>query len=185
MSSVGRITVEEVNRLSEDEFVARFGTLYEHSPWVAEGAWRARPFEGLEGLHEAFLRAVREASEERRIGLIRAHPDLAGKAALAGELTRESAGEQSSAGLDLLSPEEFEAFTRTNRAYREKFGIPMVVCVREHTKESILANAQERLAHTRSEEIKTALGEIGKISYLRLRDQVSPTPNEHPEGAQP
>lgn len=185
MKNLKSITVEEVNRLSEDEFMARFGTLYEHSPWVAEGTWRARPFGGLEELHEAFLDAVREASEERRLALIRAHPDLAGKAALAGELTRESAGEQSSAGLDRLSPEEFEAFTRTNRAYREKFGIPMVVCVREHTKESILANAEERLAHPRSEEIKTALGEIGKISYLRLRDQISPAPNDHPEGAQP
>jgi OHCU decarboxylase len=104
--------------------------------------------------------------------LIRAHPDLAGKAAIAGELTAESAGEQASAGLDRLSPEEYEAFTAMNREYREKFGMPMIVCVREHDKDSILRTARERLANTPEEEKETALVEISKIAALRLADLV-------------
>ena len=106
--------------------------------------------------------------------LIRAHPDLAGKAAVAGELTRESEGEQASAGLDRLSPEEYEAFTRMNREYREKFGFPMIVAVREHqNKESILRNAEQRLGNSVERETETALGEIHKIARLRLEDVIT------------
>lgn len=164
--------MNEVNRLSAHEFVERFGTLFEHSPWVAEGAWRARPFADLAELHGAFLDAVRNASDERRVALIRAHPDLAGKAALAGELTPESASEQLSAGLDRLSPEEYERFHRLNAAYRKRFDLPFVVCVRDHSKESIFAAAETRLEHTLPEEIEAALAEISRITYLRLRDIV-------------
>lgn len=175
-----KLTIEEVNRLGKDEFVAKFGTLFEHSPWVAEGAWRGRPFEELAGLHGAFVGAMRGASSERQLNLIRVHPDLAGKAAIAGELTAESAREQSSAGLDRLSPQEYEDFKRMNREYREKFGFPMIVCVREHTKETILAQAGERLEHSRDEEIEVALEEISKITHLRLEDLVEPS---HARGA--
>jgi OHCU decarboxylase len=174
-----QISVDEVNLLDEDEFVARFGSLYEHSPWVAERAWRDRPFGDLSGLHGAFLRAVHDAPPERQLALIRAHPDLAGRAALVGELTRESAREQTSAGLDSLTPEEYEHFQQMNLEYRERFGFPMIVAVREHAgKETILADAAARLKHSRSEEIQTALAEIAKIAYLRLRDQVEPNPGE-------
>ncbi|HEX2729811.1 MAG TPA: 2-oxo-4-hydroxy-4-carboxy-5-ureidoimidazoline decarboxylase, partial [Rubrobacteraceae bacterium] len=120
-----KLRLEEINDFSEREFVARFGSLYEHSPWVAEGAYRERPFTGLSDLHDAFVRAVREAPQGRKLALIRAHPDLAGKAAMRGKLTQESTSEQSSAGLDRLSAEEYEEFTRMNREYRKKFGIPM------------------------------------------------------------
>ena len=164
--------MNEVNHLSADEFVERFGTLFEHSPWVAEGAWGGRPFAGLSELHGVFVKTVRDAPAERRVALIRAHPDLAGKAALAGELTPESASEQSSAGLDRLSPEEYERFHRLNASYREKFGLPFVVCVRDHTKDSIFAAAEARLEHTLPEEIEAALAEIFRITYLRLRDIV-------------
>lgn len=167
-----RITIERVNELDLEGFVEEFGSLYEHSPWVAEGAWYERPFDDLPGLHAAFLKAVRGAPAERRLALIRAHPDLAGKAAVAGELTPESTREQASAGLDRLSPEEFEAFTQTNRAYREKFGFPMIVAVRGHTRETILAAAEARLGNSRPEEIEVALAEIAKIGYLRLQDLV-------------
>ena len=168
-----RMSIDEVNDLSEEEFVARFGSLYEHSPWVAREAWNAHPFAGLDDLRAAMAEAVRAAPEGRKIGLIRAHPDLAGKAAVAGELTRESEGEQASAGLDRLSPEEYEAFTRMNREYREKFGFPMIVAVREHSnKESILRNAEERLGHSGEREIETALDEINKIARLRLEDLI-------------
>lgn len=169
-----KTTIEEVNELGHEEFVSRFGALYEHSPWVAEGAWRERPFGDFAELHEAFVRTMYAAPPERQIALIRAHPDLAGKAAVAGELTAESEREQASAGLDRLTPEEYEDFQRLNSAYRDKFGFPFIVCVREHSKETILASAAARLGHSRPEEVETALGEIAKIARLRLRDLVEP-----------
>ena len=180
-----RVTIDEVNDLDQREFVGRFANLYESSPWVAERAWRERPFGGLSDLHEAFVGAMYEAPEERRMALIRAHPDLAGKAAVAGELTPESTSEQASAGLDRLTQEEYEAFTRMNADYTERFGFPMIVCVREHTKmpstadetptitkETILQNARDRLKNSREEEIEVALGEIAKIARFRLEDLV-------------
>lgn len=169
-----KMTIDQVNGLDAEGFVHRFGALYEHSPWVARTAWRERPFADLDELHRAFLKAVHDAPPEQRLALIRAHPDLAGKAAVAGELTPESAREQASAGLDRLSPGEFEEFTQTNRAYREKFDFPMIVAVREHTKETILAEARARLEHSRAGEMEVALAEIGKIAYLRLQDLVEP-----------
>ena len=182
---VHKATIDEVNDLDQREFVGRFANLYESSPWVAERAWRERPFGGLSDLHEAFVGAMYEAPEERRMALIRAHPDLAGKAAVAGELTPESSSEQASAGLDSLTPEEYEAFTRMNADYRERFGFPMIVCVREHTKmpstadetptitkETILQNARDRLKNSREEEIGVALGEIAKIARFRLEDLI-------------
>ena len=170
------MSLEEVNRLGREEFVSRFGPVFEGSPWVAERAWEARPFGDLSGLHGAMVEAVSEAPEERQMSLIRAHPDLAGKAAIAGELTPESTREQASAGLDRLTPEEYEAFTSLNAGYREKFGFPMIVCVREHTKESILSQAEARMEHSRDEEVEVALEEIAKIARLRLDDLVGAGP---------
>ena len=175
-----KLTVEEASELGKGEFVRRFGSLYEGSPWVAEGAWRGRPFGDLSGMHAAFVRTVRDAPPERQLGLIRAHPDLAGKAAVAGELTPESAREQASAGLDRLSLEEYEAFTRLNEAYKQKFGFPMIFAVRENTKETILSGAEARLENSRPEEIETALEEISKIGLFRLRELIRPEPHEEP-----
>ena len=152
--------------------MARFGSVYEHSPWVAEAAWRERPFRSLLELQGAMERAVSAASDERKMDLILAHPDLARKAAVAGELTVESEREQASAGLDQLSPEEYEAFNGMNHLYQERFGMPLIFCVREHTRESILKGAEERLSNSREEEIETALAEISKIARLRLEDLV-------------
>jgi len=170
------IPLDEVNRLSEGEFVRRFGGVLEGSPHFAGRVWRERPFGSFDELHGAFVRAVREAPESERLALVRAHPDLAGKAAVAGELTPESAGEQASAGLDRLTPDEYEEFGRINREYRERFGFPLVVCVREHTKASILSSAGERLGRTRDEELETAVGEVLKIARLRLEDVVEDRP---------
>ncbi len=172
------MTLEEVNRLGRNEFVSRFGSVFESSPWAAEEAWRERPFGSRSELHEAFVRAVHRALRQKRMDLIRAHPDLAGKAAVAGDLTPESRGEQASAGLDRLTPEEYETFTEMNASYRERFGFPMIVCVREHTKESILQNAASRLGNSREEEVEVALGEIAKIARLRLQDLVEAGPGE-------
>lgn len=165
---VEKITLNEVNDLQREEFVERFGSLYEHSPWVAEGASEERPFDDLSEMHGAFGRALREASSERQFSVIKAHPDLAGKAATAGDLTPESTQEQASVGLDRLTPEEYETFTELNEAYKEKFGIPMIFAVREHNKNSILENARKRLQNTREEEVDRALEEINKIARYRL-----------------
>lgn len=167
------MVLQAINDLDQQQFVQQLGFVFEHSPWIAAEAWHARPFAGVAELHAAMCAVMYAAPPDRQLALIRAHPDLAGKAAVAGELTRESRMEQSSAGLDRLSPEEFAAFTRMNAAYREKFGFPFIVCVREHTKDSILANFAGRLAHSRDEEIATALGEIAKIARLRLQDAIA------------
>ena len=153
-----------------EAFVARYGGLFEHSPWVAEAAYERGPFATREELLSALTDAMRAAPLERRVALIRAHPDLAGKAAIEGRVTADSAREQGSAGLDRLTADEHEVFTRANTAYRERFGFPFVICVREHDKESILATARARLENDTGTEVEVALGEIAKIARLRLED---------------
>src|ERR1041384_4346029 len=149
--------MKSINELDRAAFVQRYGPLFEHSPWVAEDAWSDRPFADRDELFAALRAAMYAAPEAQQLALIRAHPDLAGKAAIEGTLTHSSTREQASAGLDRLTPDEYEQFTRTNTAYRERFGFPFVVCVREHTKESILRVAAERLAHSKDEEVRVAL----------------------------
>jgi len=161
------VTLAELNAASRDAFVDAVGWVFEHSPWVAERAWQPGGFEGLDALDAALRAAMYAASDDAKLALIRAHPDLGEKV---GVLTEHSRREQSGLGLDRLAPDEYERFMATNAAYREKFGIPFVVCVREHTKESILENADARLANPREREIDTALGEIAKIARLRLED---------------
>jgi OHCU decarboxylase len=168
------ITLAAVNALGHEDFVAVLGPLFEHSPWIAAATWPARPFASLDELHQALCATMYAAPVERQVALIKAHPDLAGKAAIAGELTAASTREQSSAGLGQLSPEEFATFTRLNGAYRDTFGFPFVICAREHTKASILEQFARRLEHSRDQEISAALGEIAKIARLRLLDAVKP-----------
>jgi urate oxidase / 2-oxo-4-hydroxy-4-carboxy-5-ureidoimidazoline decarboxylase len=151
-------------------FVGRYGAVFESSPWVAEAAWEEGPFETVSDLHRAMVRAVERAPAERQLELIRAHPELAGSELRLGTLTPASAAEQSAAGLDRLSPDQAARLERATAAYRERFGFPFVVCVREHTPESIIANAEERLSASPDDEIRTALGEIAKIAALRLED---------------
>jgi OHCU decarboxylase len=126
-------------------------------------------------LEAALEAAMREAPRERQLALIRAHPELAGREAQERVLTAESAHEQASAGLDALSADELEALGRLNRDYRERFGFPLIVCVREHTKESIIAWGATRLKHSPEQEIEIALGEIRKIARLRLADLLAGT----------
>lgn len=165
-------TLAKINQLGRNEFVATLGPLFEGSPWIADATWPARPFGSIDQLHQALCATMHAAPTERQIALIQAHPDLAGKAAIAGELTAESAREQSSAGLGRLTPEQFATFTRLNGAYREQFGFPFVICAREHSASSILEHFATRLEHPRDQEIATALGEIAKIARLRLLDAV-------------
>jgi len=150
----------------EEAFVARYGAIFESSPWVARAAWARGPFDGVEDLHAAMVAAVDAAPRERRLELIRAHPELAGREAL----SPASASEQASAGLSALSPDEAQRWRALNSDYRERFGFPLVVCVREHTKASILAWGEQRLDNEPEQEIEIALAEIAKIGRLRLED---------------
>lgn len=151
------------------DFIARYADIYEHSPWVAE---RVAPLvtEGDDTEQLAMLMAdcVDNASTEQQLELIRAHPDLAGRAQVAGELTAESTVEQASAGLDQCSPEEFERFQRLNEAYRDKFGFPFVMAVRGSNRSQILDAFAARLENDYDLEFETALAEIHKIARLRL-----------------
>lgn len=167
------LTLAEVNALSGPEFVTHFGGVLEFSPQYAEWAAAQRPFPTVEDVATAFSTAVQADDPEAQRRLIRAHPDLAGKAALAGELTAESTHEQASAGLDRLTPEEYAEFHRLNAAYHAKFDFPYVVCVRENTRDSIFEGARRRLAHTPDEEQRAALHEIGRIARLRVLDLIA------------
>lgn len=167
-----RWSLTEVNSQTAQEFELYFGGVLEHSPAYASQVQAQRPFASLAALADAFAQAAKGRTPAEQLALIRAHPDLAGKAALAGELTTESASEQASAGLDRLSPEEFAEFHRLNAAYHAKFEMPYVACVRANTKETLLAGAAERLAHTTDQEIARALAEIGQIARFRVLDLV-------------
>lgn len=157
------------------DFVARYGGIYEHSPWVAE---QVEPLladtDDIEVIARLMADCVDNASMERQLELIRAHPDLAGKAQIVGELTAHSGSEQTSAGLDQCSAEEYEKFQRLNRKYRDKFGFPFIMAVRDSSRAEILAAFEARLGNEPSTEFETALSEIHKIAALRLRAMGAP-----------
>lgn len=152
--------------------MAALGSIFEGPPWIVTRAWHARPFASRAHLHRELCAVMYAAPVEQQVALIQAHPDLVGRAALAGTLTAASTREQSSAGLDRLSPDEIATFTRLNAEYRARFGFPFVICARENKKDSILAGFAARLGNTRDQEIGTALGEIAKIGELRLWDTI-------------
>jgi 2-oxo-4-hydroxy-4-carboxy-5-ureidoimidazoline decarboxylase len=161
-------TLDALNALDRDAFVALLGNVYEHRTNAAEAAFAARPFATLGAVFAAFRQSAREGSEAERMALVRSHPDLAERAARAGTLTPDSAGEQRAAGLDRMGKADYATFHRLNDAYRGKFGFPFIICVRRHTKDSILANFERRLAHAPDEELGAALDEIDRIAALRL-----------------
>lgn len=164
-----------LNGLDRDEFTRELGFVFEGPPWIVERAWDDRPFASVEQLHAALVRVMEAAPAEQQVALIRAHPDLVGRAALAGTLTPESTGEQAAAGLNNLSAEDIAAFNDLNARYHARFGFPFVICARENKKASILAGFAERLTHSRDEEIAAALREVAKIARLRLLDRLAPT----------
>jgi len=165
--------LSDLNVCSKDDFVAALANVFEYSPWIAEQAATLRPFAGVNELFAAMRSVVDGAPEESRIALIRAHPDLANKTQRAAGLTAESNAEQNSAGLDRLSDAEFTAFERVNNAYRAKFGFPYVVCVRRHTRDSILRDFERRLPNDAKSEVQTSIGEICRIAALRLDQLVA------------
>ncbi len=156
--------------MTESEFVARYGGIYEHSAWVAEeAASDAIACQDPERIAAIMADCVDNASVERQLALIRAHPDLAGKAQISGELTADSTTEQSKAGLDQCSPQEYSQFQSLNDRYHEKFGFPFVMAVRASSRAEILATFSARLENDMANEFETALQEIHKIAALRLR----------------
>jgi 2-oxo-4-hydroxy-4-carboxy-5-ureidoimidazoline decarboxylase len=165
--------LDELNGCSQSDFVAALANIFEHSPWVAEQAFAARPFAGVNALFAAMKSAVERAPQELRLRLINSHPDLANKTQRAAGLTAESTSEQNSVGLDRLSDAEFEAFERVNNAYRSKFGFPYIVCVRRHTRDSILADFEQRLPNDAATETSTSVAEICRIAALRLDQLVA------------
>jgi 2-oxo-4-hydroxy-4-carboxy-5-ureidoimidazoline decarboxylase len=165
--------IADLNGCSQTDFVAALANIFEHSPWIAEQAAAARPFAGVRQLFEAMTAVVDRALPEARLALIKAHPDLANKTQRAAGLTVESDAEQNSVGLDQLSDAEFEAFERVNNAYRAKFGFPYIVCVRRHTRDSILRDFERRLPNDAIAEVATSIAEIARIAALRLDQLVT------------
>jgi 2-oxo-4-hydroxy-4-carboxy-5-ureidoimidazoline decarboxylase len=166
-------TLADLNACSKDAFVAALANIFEYSPWIAEQAASTRPFAGVKQLFAAMKAAVDRAAPELRLALIKAHPDLADKTQRAAGLTAESSAEQNSIGLDRLSDAEYEAFDRVNNAYRAKFGFPYIVCVRRHTKDSILRDFERRLPNDAATETQKSVEEICRIAALRVDQLVA------------
>lgn len=152
-------------------FLARFGPVFEHSSWIAEEAWDAelRP-DTAEGLHAAMVAVLRDAPREQQLALLNAHPDLAGKLAVRGELTADSTSEQAGAGLDRCTPAEFQRFTELNDAYKAKFGFPFILAVKGRSRAEILQAFEQRIHNTPDVEFETALAQVERIALLRLKD---------------
>lgn len=160
--------LDRLNAAPEGEFIRALSAIYEHSPWVAEAVVEQRPFTDVDALAAAMARAVAMADDAARMALIRAHPQLAGKAAIAGELTDSSMREQQGAGLDRCTPEEFARLTRLNADYQARFGFPFILAVKGHTRASIIANMQARLGNDTEAEQAEALRQIDRIARFRL-----------------
>ena len=165
-------SLAEINAMPAADFVAALGDVFEHAPWVAEGAAAGRPYPTVGALHDGLMQAVHEAPAATQLAFVRGHPELGGKLARAGDMTEASRSEQGGLGLDRLNDEEFARFERLNAAYRERFGLPFIICVRRHTRASILAEFERRLTNNPAAELATALAEIGHITRLRLEAKV-------------
>jgi len=157
--------------MTKEMFVGKFGGVYEHSPWIAEAVWRRGllpQHDTPAGMSAAMADVLAAAPRKESLALILAHPDLAGRAAVAGALTKESASEQHGAGIDQCSREEFERFQRFNKEYREKFGFPFIIAVKGKDRHAILQAFEQRLQNEEEQEYRQALAEINKIAYFRL-----------------
>jgi 2-oxo-4-hydroxy-4-carboxy-5-ureidoimidazoline decarboxylase len=165
--------LEVLNALNEQAFVELLGEVFEHSPWVASRAYAARPFTDLSELHSAMVHEMQRASQAEKLALLCAHPELAGKAAQLGELTSASTLEQSHAGLNALSPQEMQRITDLNAAYRARHGFPFIVCVGQHTKDSIFSVFAQRVANAPADEQDEALSQVAAIALLRLNKLIS------------
>ncbi|HEX5865974.1 MAG TPA: 2-oxo-4-hydroxy-4-carboxy-5-ureidoimidazoline decarboxylase [Casimicrobiaceae bacterium] len=162
------MTLAELNARDRRGFVLALGGIFEDSPWVAEAAWPRHPFATLDALYRAMVDAMRGAAEDAQLALIRAHPELAGKAAVRGQLTASSTAEQSGAGLTQCSAQELARLQELNRAYNTKFGFPFIIAVKGLDRTAIIARFAERLVRDRATELEEALQQIARIAWFRL-----------------
>lgn len=163
-----RISLTRLNTMPSEDFVRWLGGVFEHSPWVAEQAAVHRPFPAIDDLHAQMVHQIQMAGLEAQLTLIRAHPELAGKAAIRGELTAESTSEQAGAGLDQCSPDEFARLNQLNQAYREKFGFPFILAVKGYDRAGIISQFERRLGLDLEAELQESLHQIFRIGRFRL-----------------
>jgi len=168
------MTLDELNHLDDPAFAALLGGIYEHSPWVAEGAVAGRPYANVEALHRAMSSVVARAGGASQLALIRAHPELAGKAMTRKTLTADSTSEQSGAGLTECSPEELATLTALNDRYNAKFGFPFILAVKGHDRASVIAAFARRVESDRDTEFAENLRQIDRIAGLRLASLLKP-----------
>lgn len=164
------LSLARLNAMDQADFSATLGAIFEHSPWVAERAWSQGPFDSVERLHAAMCEVLANSGEEAQLALIRAHPQLASKAAVRGELTDASNHEQGGAGLRECSAEEFALLGELNARYQQRFGFPYILAVRGHDRSSIIGNLRTRVERSREVEFVEALRQIERIAALRLAD---------------
>ena len=167
------MTLAEINSMDKPAFVGVLGGIFEHSPWVAERAFPDRPFASVAALHAAMVAAVALASEHEKLALLRAHPELAGKAAVRGELTVDSTNDQAGAGLSQCSPEEFALLTDLNRRYHMKFGFPFILAVKGHDRGGVIREFARRVEQDRTKEFAESLAQIARITRFRLEALVT------------
>ena len=162
------LTLRELNAVDKDRFVEVLGGVFEHSPWVAERAFDDRPFASVAALHAAMVVVVDRATEQQKLALLRAHPELAGKAAIRGEMTADSIKEQSGAGLSQCTAEEFARLTELNARYNARFGFPFILAVKGYDRAGILSEFARRAGHDRATEFEESLAQIARITRFRL-----------------
>jgi OHCU decarboxylase len=158
--------MEEINQMNKEEFIEKVGWVFEHSPWVASGAWENRPFESSKSLLQTMINIVQNADESMQVALLRAHPDLGTRL----QMSEVSQKEQAGAGLDKLSKEEFEEFVSLNQSYVNRFNFPFIMAVKGQSKETILSAMKQRVHNSYEEEYNIALREVYKIAGFRLND---------------
>ncbi len=161
-------SIADLNQMNQESFVAALGAVFEDTPTIAQETWNARPFADVDDLHQKMVKVVNEMTSLEKLNLIKAHPDLGSRARMAEASVKEQAG----AGLDRLSPEEYERFHNLNQAYKTKFGFPFIIAVKNHTKTSILAAFDQRLTNSKDAEMQQAITEITQIARFRLLDLV-------------
>jgi 2-oxo-4-hydroxy-4-carboxy-5-ureidoimidazoline decarboxylase len=169
-------TLTEINKLNAVQFSRLLGAVYEHSPWIAERAFALKPAGGFVSraqVHAALVTTVQSASQAEKVALLNAHPELAGKEAAAGTLTSASTAEQASAGLTAMTAADVAQLRELNAAYREKFGFPFIIAVRNNTQSAIFGAVKSRLANARAMELNNCLMQVGEIARLRLMDLIS------------
>ena len=179
--------IDEINALGESDFVATLGGVFEHSPWIARRAYAARPFGGVDALHGAMLDVVASATREEQLQLIRAHPELAGRAMIAKTLTTDSTSEQSGAGLTQCSPSEYARLVDLNARYNAKFGFPFILAVKGYDRSGVIDEFARRVERDPQTEFREALAQIARITGFRLRDLVDAVevPRAQPSSGKP